>query len=353
MTSHHDLLQQDILLKQKNKKVYILGQEGTGWSIDKDRYYTQKAIEQIDSYEITNNIFNADIIYAIWWNKLLTIPFKIFNIFFKKKIVATITNDLSHQESMAKKLIDRVDIFVYASLKQKNVLENLGVKSEKLIFNPFYVDETIFKKLDISKEEICHKVDVDYKSLKDKVIIGSFQRDSLGSDLTQPKWQKDPDMLINIMKLLDRDKFILLIAGPRRHYVIEQCKKYGIAYIFLGDKSYIGNKKDDVDTNGLPIEKMPYLYNLIDIYIVSSKSEGGPKAIPESLLCKTKVISTDVGFASDLLHIQHIYTSPEDATNKINKLLKDGSQQESKVNEFYSFELFQKRIEDILYKVAK
>lgn len=339
-------------MKQKNKKVYILGQEGTGWSIDKDRYYTQKAIEQIDGYEITNNIFNADIIYAIWWNKLLTMPFKIFNTFFKKKIIATITNDLSHQETMAKKLIDKVDIFVYASSKQKNVLEKLGVTSEKLIFNPFYVDENIFNKLDITKQEICNMLNIDYQVIENKVLIGSFQRDSLGSDLTQPKWQKDPDMLINIMKLLDKNKYLLLLAGPRRHYVVEQCIKYNINYLFLGDEDYIINKKDDLLINNLEITDMPYLYNLINIYVVSSKSEGGPKAIPESLLCKTKVISTDVGFASDLLDKQYIFTSSEDAVNKINNL-QENKEQKSKVNEFYSSELFQKRIEDILHKVAK
>jgi len=339
-------------LKQKNKKVYILGQEGTGWSIDKDRHYTQKAIEHIEGYEITNDIFNADIIYAIWWNKLLTMSFKIFNTFFKKKIVATITNDLSHQESMAKKLIDNVNIFVYAGSKQKNILEKLGVKSEKLIFNPFYVDEKIFRKLDISREEISNKLNIDYKAIENKVLIGSFQRDSLGSNLMQPKWQKDPDMLINIMKLLDKNKYTLLLAGPRRHYVIEQCKKYGINYIFVGDESNIENKNDDISINSLSIEQMPYLYNLIDMYIVSSKSEGGPKAIPESLLCETKVISTNVGFASDLLDKQYIYTLPKDAVNKIDNL-QENKEQKSKVYDFYSFELFQKRIKNILHEVAK
>lgn len=336
-----------------SKKIFILGQEGTGWSIDKDRYYTQKAINQIDDYEITKNIFKADIIYAIWWNKLLTIPFKIFNTFFKKKIIATITNDLSHQESLVTKLIDKVDIFVYASSKQKNVLEKLGVKSEKLTFNPFYVDEIIFKKLDISKKDIYDKLNIDYKSIKDKVLIGSFQRDSLGSDLNKPKWQKNPDILIDIMRLLDRDKFVLCLAGPRRHYIIEQCKKYDISYIFVGDESFIKNCKDDVDCNGLALEIMPYLYNLIDIYIVSSKSEGGPKAIPESLLCKTKVISTDVGFATDLLDTAYIYSSPQNAVNKLNKLLGNKLEQESKVDKFYNFDLFQKRIQDILQKAIK
>lgn len=340
-------------MKQENKKVYILGQEGTGWSIDKDRYYTKKVIMQIEGYEITNNIFKADIIYTIWWNKLLSRTFKFFNIFFKKKIIATITNDLSHQENLVKKIIDKVDIFVYSSSKQKNLLEKIGVESEKLIFNPFYVDELIFKKLNLSKEEICKKLNIDYMNIKNKVLIGSFQRDSLGSDLTQPKWQKDPDMLINIMKLLDKDKFILLIAGPRRHYVIEQCKKNKIKYIFVGDENFILNKKDDIFVNGLLIEEMPYLYNLIDLYIVSSKSEGGPKAIPESLLCKTKIISTNVGFAIDLLSEQYIYLSAQNAVEKIKNLIENDEEQNSKVNDFYSFKLFQKRIEDILNKVTK
>jgi glycosyltransferase involved in cell wall biosynthesis len=335
------------------KKIFILGQEGTGWSIDKDRYYTQKAIEQIDGYEITNNIFKADIIYAIWWNKLQSRSFKIFNFIFKKKIIATITNDLSHQENLVKGLVNKVDMFVYASSKQKIVLESLGVKSQRLIFNPFYVDENIFKSLNLSKEELSNSLNIDYKDIQNKVLIGSFQRDSLGSDLSKPKWQKDPNMLINIMKLLDKDKFVLLLAGPRRHYVIKQCKKYDIPYIFLGDESYILNNKDDISINSLATEQMPYLYNLIEVYIVSSKSEGGPKAIPESLLCKTKVISTDVGFSPDLLSPQYIYKSSEDAVNQINELLKDKIVQESKVCDFYSFELFQKRIKNILNKVIK
>lgn len=334
-------------------KIYILGQEGTGWSIDKDRHYTQKAIELIDGFEITNNIFKADIIYAIWWNKLLTIQFRLFNFFFNKKIIATITNDLSHQKALVKKLVNKVDFFVYASSKQKSSLLNLGVDNSNLMFNPFYVDETIFKNLNMTKEKVCEKLNIDFKLIENKYLLGSFQRDSLGTNLSEPKWQKNPDMLINIMKLLDKDRFTLLLAGPRRHYVIEQCKKYGINYIFIGDESYIESKNDDISINSLPIENMPYLYNLVDIYIVSSKSEGGPKAIPESLLCKTKVISSDVGFANDLLDDKYIYRSSEDALHKIKKLSENEIEQESKIYEFYSFGLFQNRIKNILNKVSE
>ena len=36
------------MLKQQNKKIYILGTDKIGWSIDKDRMYTIKAIEMLD-----------------------------------------------------------------------------------------------------------------------------------------------------------------------------------------------------------------------------------------------------------------------------------------------------------------
>jgi hypothetical protein len=337
---------------QQNKKVFILGSEGTGWSIDKDRQYTIQAIESIDGFEITKNIFKANIIYAIWWDRLTNTKFKVFNTIFKKKVVAAITSDLSHQEDKIKSLQSYVDIFVYANSKQKNKLLELGINKDNLYFNPFYVDEKIFKKLLISKEEMCDKFRIDYNKIKEKILIGSFQRDSLGSDLSKPKWQKDPDILIEIMRKLDKEIFILLLVGPRRHYIVNQCRKYDIEYIFIGDSSYIDNNLDDIDVNALSIENMPYLYNLIDIYIVSSKSEGGPKAIPESVLCGINILSTDVGFAKDLLDKEFIYNNSDEAILKINNINNE-STIKSNIDKYYSFHLFSQRIENILKAVIK
>jgi len=333
-------------MTSKTKTIYILGSEGTGWSIDKDRQYTIEAISNINGYKITNNIFTADIIYAIWWNALLSKKFILFNTFFKKKIIAAITSDLSHQKDKLKKLLNIVDIFVYANNKQKEVLKEFNVKDTNLYFNPFYVDENIFKKLDISKKELSDNFNIDYNDIRDKFLIGSFQRDSLGADLSKPKWQKDPDILIEIMKRLDRNKYILLLAGPRRHYIINQCIKHSINYIFIGDESYIKNMQDDIQINSTDIESMPYLYNLINLYIVSSKSEGGPKAIPEAVLSGTNIISTDVGFAKDLIGKQAIYQNSDEAINTINNI--ENITFTNKIKEYYSFERFKSRIENIL-----
>ena len=49
------------------------------------------------------------------------------------------------------------------------------------------------------------------------------------------------------------------------------------------------------------------LYNSLDLYIVSSRVEGGPQAILECAITKTPIISTDVGVASEILSPNSIY----------------------------------------------
>ena len=39
------------------------------------------------------------------------------------------------------------------------------------------------------------------------------------------------------------------------------------------------------------------LYNLLDLYVVSSRFEGGPQSILECGITKTPIISTNVGIA--------------------------------------------------------
>ena len=54
-------------------------------------------------------------------------------------------------------------------------------------------------------------------------------------------------------------------------------------------------------------ETLNELYNLIDLYVVSSRIEGGPQAIVECGITKTPIISTDVGFASNILAAESIF----------------------------------------------
>ena len=49
------------------------------------------------------------------------------------------------------------------------------------------------------------------------------------------------------------------------------------------------------------------LYNILDLYIVASRIEGGPQAIFECAITKTPIISTDVGIAKEILATESLY----------------------------------------------
>ena len=72
---------------------------------------------------------------------------------------------------------------------------------------------------------------------------------------------------------------------------------------------------DNLDNLNIPFyyfemvnfEDLNKLYNCLDMYIVSSRFEGGPQAILECAITKTPIISTDVGVASQILSYESIF----------------------------------------------
>ena len=62
----------------------------------------------------------------------------------------------------------------------------------------------------------------------------------------------------------------------------------------------------------LNINKLNQLYNILDLYIVSSRLEGGPQAILECAITKTPIISTSVGIAPEILSKDSIYKNDTD-----------------------------------------
>ena len=52
------------------------------------------------------------------------------------------------------------------------------------------------------------------------------------------------------------------------------------------------------------------MYNSLDLYIVSSRFEGGPQSIPECAATKTPIISTNVGCSEAYLSPESIFDFP-------------------------------------------
>ena len=340
-------------------KIKIIGKDGQGWSIDKDRFYNEKVLSELD-YNLTKCLIKADIIYAVWYSYLLKkklLPLKILK--GKRKVVAAVTNNIEKVNTNFSKYKNYVDYWICANSEQKEYLLKQEVEAKNIFFNPFYVDEFKFKNIRSSKKEIASKLNIDYKQIENKFIIGSFQRDSRGDDLTKSKWHKNPEQIINILKKIDKNKILLLLAGPRRHFLINECRKNKIPYLFIGNEKYVNRIKDDISENNLSQDKINLLYNLIDLYIVTSVSEGGPKAIIEASLTKTAILSTPVGFAPNLLDEYLICSNENDFFNKITefieeeKILKDKVQiNYDKVSQINNFEAYKQRLKKIFETIS-
>ena len=267
-------------------KIY-LNNPNESWVVDRFRSEWYQGNKDIS----TKSILLSDIIWLIapWtWRKISNKNLS------KKKVVCTIHHiDFDKFDSKEKaSFYERekyVDIYHAISPKTAEQLKRL---TNKNIFTlPFWVNQNLWFEIK-NKKKIREK----YNFKINDYLIGSFQRDTEGHDLTSPKLSKGPDLFVSaVLNLYESNKNIkVVLTGKRRQYVINKLNYYGIPFYYF----------DMVDFGSLN-----ELYNCLDLYIVSSRVEGGPQALLECGLTKTPVISTDVGLASLILSPDSIVES--------------------------------------------
>ena len=166
-----------------------------------------------------------------------------------------------------------------------NRLKSWGIQESKLICIPIGVDTKLFNIPSAQKREKIRKA-LGFK--KHEIIIGSFQKDGVGwSHGNIPKYIKGPDLLVQSLEIVSKKVPIsVLLTGPARGYVKNELSKRNIKYKHIFLNSY---------------QEIADYYNALDLYIVSSREEGGPKAIVESMASGVPLVTTNVGMASDFI----------------------------------------------------
>lgn len=126
-------------------------------------------------------------------------------------------------------------------------------------------------------------------------LVGSFQKDTEGKT-NLPKLSKGPDIFVNIVKdiYLTKPNVEVILTGLRREYIITELEKAGIKYHYF---------------NMATIEELNEFYNCLDLYIISSRCEGGPRAVFEAGITRTPIISTRVGIAPELMGRSSLFDS--------------------------------------------
>jgi len=120
-------------------------------------------------------------------------------------------------------------------------------------------------------------------------VVGSFQKDGVGWDEgLDPKMIKGPDVFLKTVEILKSrvPELFVLLTGPARGYVKSGLEHLGVPYRHFYPKDY---------------SEIGDYFQALDLYIVASRQEGGPKAVLESMASGVPLVTTRVGQATELV----------------------------------------------------
>ena len=170
--------------------------------------------------------------------------------------------------------------------QMRNVILQTGIEPSKVFLIPIGINLDYFHlSRPNSKLLAREQLGIPYSAF----VIGSFQKDGVGWGIgDEPKLIKGPDVFLAVINELKKHipELYVLLSGPARGYVKTGLESINVPY----RHSYL----DDYSTIGT-------MYHALDLYLVTSRQEGGPKAVLESFASGVPLISTRVGQAMDLI----------------------------------------------------
>jgi glycosyltransferase involved in cell wall biosynthesis len=174
-----------------------------------------------------------------------------------------------------------------------------GVPRDKLVRIPIGVDTRLFLPPTAEqKRNARSKLGI----AENAIVIGSFQKDGVGwGDGMEPKLIKGPDVFVDALARMKHQLPVLaMLTGPARGYVKQGLARLGIPFVHR----YVQSHGDLVEC-----------YHALDLYFVTSREEGGPMGLMESMASGVPVVSTHVGMAPDLIvdQVTGALARPEDA----------------------------------------
>jgi glycosyltransferase involved in cell wall biosynthesis len=179
--------------------------------------------------------------------------------------------------------IDRIQV---TNRDMEALVLSTGIDPEKVHRIPIGIDVDVFRPLDDASRRASREL---LGLPPSAFVIGSFQKDGVGwGEGLEPKLIKGPDVLLEVAEQLARHLpgLHFLLTGPARGYVRAGLDRLGVPYrhLLLPD-----------------VEAVARVYPAIDVCLVTSRDEGGPRAVLESMATRVPLVTTRVGQAADLV----------------------------------------------------
>jgi glycosyltransferase involved in cell wall biosynthesis len=189
-----------------------------------------------------------------------------------------------HIDGFRRSIPHLAHIVTSATLVRERLL-SWGIPAEKISTIPIGCETGRFSPTTPEQRKVARER---FGIRPDEIAIGSFQKDGDGWGAGDvPKLIKGPDLFLAAVEKLAKDiPVFVLLGGPARGYVRKGLERLGIrhAYHYAPDR-----------------DELAKLYHPLDLYLVTSREEGGPMALMESMASGVPVVSTRVGMAPDLI----------------------------------------------------
>jgi len=275
--------------------IYII--EGANWSTDWDGKYLMQNLSLKKG--------KVDTTWCGYRNKVIHLG--AFHLFFPRdkdrtyqfakihssnQIILTIFHVAPEHENRVKILSKYINKFKYihtANSQTKELLVKLGLPTDKIVVIPLGVDINLLKPVSKEKKrQIREKLSIPQEAF----VIGSFQKDGIGwGKGLEPKVIKGPDILCDVLEnIAKKYNIFVLLSGPSRGYVKQRLDQANIKYVHKYIEDYL---------------EYTHFFDAINMYLVTSRREGGPKMILEAMASGVPVVSTAVGMVPDIISHNH------------------------------------------------
>ena len=148
----------------------------------------------------------------------------------------------------------------------KNKKRPRATNRQKITSIPFWINQKLFYEIK-DKESLLQK----YGFNKD--TFNCVSQRYRGARLDTPKLIKGPDIFIEILDShYKKNKNTTVVLTGKRRMVINELERLNIRYKYF---------------EMINFENLNELYNILKLYLVTSRIEGGPQAILECAITKT------------------------------------------------------------------
>ncbi|MDH4102781.1 MAG: glycosyltransferase family 4 protein [Thermoleophilia bacterium] len=181
---------------------------------------------------------------------------------------------------------DRLSRIQVTHAEMHELVLEAGVEPGRVFRIPIGVDLESFPLVEAERRAAARRV-LDIR--EDAFVVGSFQKDGVGwGDGLEPKLIKGPDVLVRSLDAVHArvPELVVLLTGPARGYVQAELERRRIPFQHLLATSR---------------SELARAYHALDVYVVPSRQEGGPKGVLEAMATGVPLVTTRVGMASELV----------------------------------------------------